>query len=457
MLAHLIDSKAHLELADGWATKISSIIRDDFVLDDAWATEHITLEDAASHRTGLPRHEKAWARVVNGSQATVRDVVRNLRNLRLNHEPRTVFQYCNLMYVVLGHVVEAITGKALDRAMRDAIWGPLAMNSTRLASDDAPQTPGRVATGYYWDDQAGVYKRAPPMSFTEVGGAGAVISSVLDYARWIECLLHEAPPFSERVHADFKRLRMLAGPAVSAGLDMSLYGLGWERTLYRGHVIYTHSGGLDAFGCQVYWLPDARFGAVAFANTGVTSNAVEDVVIYRLEDRLGIPEHQRFDFDKKYCPIHSPLRRAWLANLVTRWQDAIDRATRPVENVAKFLFPNHPTPPMPSTFKTKDLVGTYWGLGYGEFTLRLEPSTDGHADEMLVAERDMTWRYRLRLQYVSGDYWIVYASTPRNPTFINEFHPGEFTRGVDGKVSGLEIRWLSRDGTDEGTFFRKRS
>lgn len=301
MLAHLIDSGAYPGLADGWATKISSIIRDDFVLDDAWATGHVTLEDAASHRTGMPRHDKASASVVNGTQVTPRDVVRNLRNLPLNREPRVVFQYCNLMYVVLSHVIEAVTAESLASVMRHVIWEPLAMDSTFLGLDDVPKDSARLATGYYWDEKARVHRDIPSMSLTEVAGAGSAISTVVDYAKWVRCLLHEAAPFSKRVHAEFKTPRMLGGLTTSAGLDISLYGLGWERNLYKGHAMYTHSGGLDGFGAQVYWLPEARFGVVAFANTARTSNAVEDVVIYRLiEDRLGIPKRERFDFDKKY-------------------------------------------------------------------------------------------------------------------------------------------------------------
>lgn len=49
VLSMLID-----ELPDlSWTTPVSSVIRDDFVLEDAWATDHITFEDLLSHRTGL--------------------------------------------------------------------------------------------------------------------------------------------------------------------------------------------------------------------------------------------------------------------------------------------------------------------------------------------------------------------------------------------------------------------
>jgi len=71
----------------------------------------------------------------------------------------------------------------------------------------------------------------------------------------------------------------------------------------------------------------------------------------------------------------------------------------------------------------------------------------------------MTWQYHLRLYHVSGDYWLVHLTTPPNPTFLNEYQQGEFRRGIDGKVSALEINWMSRvEGTIEGKcVFRKTS
>lgn len=115
-----------------------------------------------------------------------------------------------------------------------------------------------------------------------------------------------------------------------------------------------------------------------------------------------------------------------------------------MDHADRIVFPDHPDPPLPSTFKMGDLVGTYSSPGYGAFTLRQEPNPD-KPETVLVADRmDMTWRYQIRLHYVSGDYWIVHGKVPDNPTFLNEFEPAEFQRGVDGKVSELEIEWSSR-------------
>lgn len=295
-LAKLIASGKYPELAQGWSTKISSILPEDFVLGDEWATRHLTLEDAAAHRTGMPRHDRASPRIIQGEQATPRDVVRSLRNLALNAEPRTKFQYCNSMYIVLGHVIETITNKPLADVLKEEIWDPLGMKSTFLAVSPLKPDNEDLATGHYWDKEAKAYKSVPIAEMTEIAAAGAVVSNVQDYARWISCLMHRGATFSESVHDDIRAPRVVATTQPSRGCDVALYSLGWARTTYKGHVLYNHSGGTTAFSSQAYWLPDLKFGVVSFANTVWSGNAVQDVIVWRLiADKLGIPENERAD------------------------------------------------------------------------------------------------------------------------------------------------------------------
>jgi len=114
-----------------WDTPISSIIRDDFVLPDPYFTDHVTIEDALSHRTGMPRHDFSYGGInEKGKKRGVVDGVRSLRNLPLTKGLRTTFQYCNLMFVVASHVIETLTGVWLGDFLRERIWEPLGMNST---------------------------------------------------------------------------------------------------------------------------------------------------------------------------------------------------------------------------------------------------------------------------------------------------------------------------------------
>ena len=93
-----------------WSTPLATIIRDDFVLCDPIRTIQITLEDAVSHRTGIPRHEASYG--YEGVK-TPKELTRNLRNLYLHNELRTNFEYCNTPFVAASHALETLTGKPL--------------------------------------------------------------------------------------------------------------------------------------------------------------------------------------------------------------------------------------------------------------------------------------------------------------------------------------------------------
>ncbi|UNI24699.1 hypothetical protein JDV02_010426 [Purpureocillium takamizusanense] len=300
-LAQLIDSKAYPEVSLGWKTPISSIIRDDFILQDEWATNHITLEDAASHRTGLPRHDNSWHETRNGNASTVQDTVRNLRNLPLGVEPRVEWHYCNLMYVMLSYVIETLTGRWLGDVLRDTIWKPLGMDTTYLNLQEARRGPAHLASAYIWREGEKTYEKLQYPPARVMGGAGGIISNVLDYAKWIQCLINESEPFSQAVHKDIRTPRMISDAEPSLTSDVQLYGLAWTRTTIHGEVAYWHDGSTLTFGAEVYWFPNLKYGIVAFANGALGSNPAEQVLVHRLlEDRLSVPASQRADLNKRW-------------------------------------------------------------------------------------------------------------------------------------------------------------
>ncbi|ODA81273.1 hypothetical protein RJ55_04237 [Drechmeria coniospora] len=443
VLSHLIHADEHEALARGWDTPIASIIRDDFVLQDEWATAHVTLEDAVSHRTGMPRHDITSRHLVDGRAARPRDIVRNLRNLPLTAEPRVRFQYCNLMYVALSHVVETLTGRWLGRVLGDTIWAPLGMNATYFDLDDALAAPtGRLAQGYWWSDADAAFREVPRMPVTEASGAGAVFSTVLDYARWVRSLLREAGPLSPAVHRDIKTPRIVVAMP-SNGRDVETYGLGWERSAYRGQPMYTHSGGNHGFGAEVYWFPDIGYGVVAFANTAMTSNAAEEALIFALVDaKLGIAPEDRVDVDKK-------------------WRDIMAGAQHMLDNALDDIYPDRPETPAPATVAMEALAGTYHDPGYGNMTLQVDVDPDDAAEKILVGSRpDDTWPMEMKMHHISADYWILFMVMPQNPTvFFKAFAAAQFKFDVAGRAKTLEVQFrLTRSqgvGTEAPVVFRR--
>ncbi|KAJ6441533.1 penicillin-binding protein [Purpureocillium lavendulum] len=424
-LAHLIDTKKHPSLAAGWNTPISSIIRDDFILQDEWATDHLTLEDAVSHRTGMPRHDMSSIHDIGGRPAVPRDIVRSFRHLPMTAEARVKFQYCNLMFVTLSHVIESLTGKWLGDAIREAIWDPLGMNGTRFDLEDALHAPYHLARGYSWDNEQKTYHAVDHMPVTEVSGAGAIFCNVLDYARWVKSLIHETGPLSEAVHKDIRTPRMISAmPAF--GLDVQAYALAWQRFVYRGHVVYTHGGGMHAFGSGVYWLPDVKFGVVAFGNTALTSNAAEEALIFKLiDDKLGVPDEDRIDQKKK-------------------WDDVLEDKNKNITEVLDEVFPDRPKEPLPSTVDIDALEGTYHNAGYGNITLRVKTTSNGaEKQKVLRASRlEYTFPMKLDLEHVSGDWWLMVLDMANNPVaYFRSYAETAFQFGVDGKPSAMEVQF----------------
>lgn len=297
LLAHLINSKEYPELAKGWNTPISSILRDDFVLQDEWATKHLTLRDAAGHITGMSRHDLSLLRETDCNESTNKDFVRNMRHLPYVTEPRTKLQYCNYMYFTLSHVIETLTGMSLEACMRKHIFKPLGMSATFLNIQDAEKAPEHLASSYFWPEEGKEFKKIGHMPSKMLSGAGGLISTVVDYTKWLNALIHKADIFNEATHKDIRSSISIASATDEP--DITCYGLGWTRLSMHGQVVYTHNGSTGTFGSYVMWLPHLKFGVVAFSNGFESAIPVTNILARRLlEDRLCIPENERVDRSK---------------------------------------------------------------------------------------------------------------------------------------------------------------
>ncbi|KPM41382.1 hypothetical protein AK830_g5215 [Neonectria ditissima] len=435
-LTHLIESNKYPVLSRGWQTPISSIIRDDFVTQDDWATNHLTLEDAASHRTGLSNNDMTILVEENGRPWAVRDIVRNLRNFPMRAEPRTEFQYNNECYATLSHVIETVTGENLGDVLKETIWRPLGMNSTYLDLQQAKDAPEHLSTGYSWNDKDKRYEAIPLLPTEIVSGAGAVISSVADYAKWIKCLLDEEKPLSKQAHQEIRKPRFIDNPSPEGGMDVSLYGLAWWRTTINGNAVYWHSGSTAAHGALVYWFPDLGYGVVILAN--YPSPARQIIMRRIVEDKLGVPPNERYDVAKEF-------------------REARRKAEQDVENADDILFPHRPKEPVPPSVDLNKLSGKYHAPGFGTYSFVEETSDANSASRVLIADRtDLLWKTRIRLRHVSGDFWIAYILMLEGARPPEAVLAAEFLFGVDGEPSELVITFSDRKDADGGRVSFKR-
>ncbi|KAJ5047542.1 uncharacterized protein L3040_003365 [Drepanopeziza brunnea f. sp. 'multigermtubi'] len=377
-----------------WKTPVSSLIPSDFVLEDEWTTSHLTIEDILSHRTGMPRHDLSYGGHYEGRNATPEDIVR-----------------------ALSYLLETLTGMSLGDFLRESIWEPLGMSSTYFSNEDALASPSHLAQGYVHHN--GTYQKVPYMDTRPVSGAGSIISNVQDYSKWLHALINESPPIPKDAYKSLFTPRMLMDRNDDSPLPYTgpeSYSLGWITSVYRGHQFYEHSGGMEAFGAQIIFFPELKYGLCSFGNTGVTSNNVELKAIWKLiDDKLGVPPKERFDWDKKF-------------------RKQMQSGKEQYDNRTAQYYPKIPSPPLPPTLPLEDYAGTYFQPAYRNVTIYKEQG-------VLKAHRDdVSWKLMFDLEHISGDYFMAHIDSTTAPGLIfRQAVAAEFKVGSDGVANGFGI------------------
>ena len=450
----LIDDTANSTDPLTWQTPLSSLIRDDFVLSDDWTTNHVTLEDALSHRTGMPRHDLSYG----GKNFTLRDGVRSFRHLPFTAEIRTTFQYCNLMYLAVSHAIETYTKSWLGDLFYRRIWEPLDMLNTHFSLENALVAASKggppLAEGYAWMNQTQEHVSVPWLDVPFVSGAGLIISNVLDYAKWLKCHIDNAYPLSEAGHKELHAARIHMERNEEAPFTgPQSYALGWMTANYRGEPVMFHGGSVTGFGALMLYLPHRKWGVAMMGNTFATANVATLILSLTLLDNLlDTPAAERaspsLDIDK-----------------------TAKKASFILDHSGEVLFPDAPrgTHALSLTLPLGSYAGQYCHGGYRNLTLvvkdrnpssprsRFHQSTQG-----LQAEAyDRTWPIILDFEHVSGEFFVVrtsdaytYRGEDEHETSLQLVSKAEFRLGPDGKVRKLGI-WIEAGMGDEAIWFTK--
>ncbi|KAJ6609281.1 beta-lactamase/transpeptidase-like protein [Mycena sp. CBHHK59/15] len=195
----LLISNESLSPQISWTTKIASVIPG-WKLMDPVASSESTITDLMSHRTGLPAHNFGFF-LFNDSLPSV---FQRLKYLKPSTGFREDTQYNNFMYAVLSYLPTALLPHKppFARYVEEHILEPLGMNSSTYSFAAANAT-GRVADGFAREGinitenplGAGTTRVVPYLFPTNddgdstVSGAGGILTTAVDAARWLQLLL----------------------------------------------------------------------------------------------------------------------------------------------------------------------------------------------------------------------------------------------------------------------------
>lgn len=225
--------------------------------------QKITLEDLATHTSGLPEFpSNIWLNNTFGdmnSNYATEQFYQALSNFTLTREPGSQLQYSSFGTGLLGHILSVKAGVSYEELVEDRILNVLGMNDTKFTlSENENKT--RFPKGHQGGQEV-----ATPILPKDMVGSGALISTGEDMLKYASANLGF-------IHTELDDAMQLAHlirhPGATANpMNYSEYvGLGWRIATDYGKEIFTHSGAINGWNAFVGFIPSEQIGVVALCS-----------------------------------------------------------------------------------------------------------------------------------------------------------------------------------------------
>ena len=218
----------------------------------------ITIEHLLTHTSGIQSYTDmpGWMTSRILADMTVTELVDGFKREPMQFAPGDKYRYNNSAYILLGAIIEKVSGKTYEAFLKERIFEPLGMKSTSYGSNE-PVIPRRVP-GY--TQEGDVSKTARYLSMTQPYAAGALVSTVDDLALW------DASLYTEKLLKRASLERMWTPFATRDGKSTK-YGYGWAISEVRGRRTVEHGGGIFGFATHALRLPDERVYVAVLCNS----------------------------------------------------------------------------------------------------------------------------------------------------------------------------------------------
>lgn len=211
-----------------------------------------------THTSGIPDHFGDLPAVpVGDTFLEIERVFKKQSKAPLENIPGEVYSYNNFGYVILGYLIEIVSGKKYISFLDDVIFKPLKMERTTY---DDPQSiiAGRSEGYRILNDKRINDKLKDPAAYS----AGGLMSSTDDLLKWRKALKTNSILNNDLLNKMFIPFK-------------SDYGLGLQIVQKNGQRMYNHNGSIHGFNTRIVYYPDEDvFIAVLGNNEDVRAAAI---------------------------------------------------------------------------------------------------------------------------------------------------------------------------------------
>lgn len=254
-------------------------------LADSDVTKSVTLRHLLNHTSGIDGD--VFTDTGRGDDC-LEKYVDVLGDAGQNHPPGATWSYCNSGYALLGRVIEKVTGKTWDQALRERLFAPLGLTHTVTLPEEALMFA--AAVGH--DEHDGELVPAPAWTLPRsIGPAGLITSTVADVLAFARLHLTGGSA------ADGTRILSEQSAAAMAAHEAELpdayvlgdsWGLGWIRFGWDGHRLIGHDGNTLGQAAFLRVLPDQGLAVALLTNGGHARDLYQDLYREIFEEVAGV-------------------------------------------------------------------------------------------------------------------------------------------------------------------------
>ena len=250
----------------------------------------ITIEHLLTHTSGIFSYTSIPGYMMGNeirADLSTEELVDVFDDLEMDFGPGERWSYNNSGYVLLGAIIEKVSGQSYADFVEENIFEPLGMNNSHYGGSQL--VPGR-ASGYQAIEDG--YTNAPFLSMTQPYAAGSLLSTVGDLARWNAGLFGGELLTAESV------ARMTTEFTLNNG-EGTGYGYGFSVREINGAHVIDHGGGIHGFSTYALWMPEAGIYVAVLCNNPDNQTGPNYVVRQLAAEAAGnpLPTHTAIDLD----------------------------------------------------------------------------------------------------------------------------------------------------------------
>ena len=241
----------------------------------------ITIRHLLQHSSGIKAYKNGKEAFPVKNYDSLRKAVRLFENRDLANKPGEGYQYTTYGYVVLGLIIEEVSGQSYRSYMQENIWKKAGMTNTDVEIF-GKQYPNKSKLYTKSKEVLFVKDKATNLSVKVPGGG--IQSTVSDLLKFAEAVLED------KLISEESRQLMMKNSGIKK--EGNPYGLGWflysDETKPSGRII-GHSGSQSGTSTQLFIFWDKKIAVTVISNTANAWNNVFSLTD-RLADALMRPE-----------------------------------------------------------------------------------------------------------------------------------------------------------------------